>query len=86
MSFPKNVGQVPIYYAAKNTGRPLRELKGFQKIALEPGESKTMTFEITPELMSHYNSNLEFVAEPGEFIVSVGTDSKTKNSAAFILK
>jgi beta-glucosidase len=69
-----------------STTRPLRELKGFQKIALEPGETKTVTFEITPELMSHYNSNLEFVAEPGEFIVSVGTDSKTKNSAAFTLK
>ena len=170
MSFPKNVGQVPLYYAAKNTGRPLleghwfekfrsnyldvdnaplypfgyglsyttfeygpisisktevaqnesltaqvtvtntgkvagkevvqmylqdvvgtttrpvRELKGFDKISLEPGESKVVTFEITPELMSHYNSALEFVAEPGEFIVSVGSDSRTKNSASFILK
>ena len=170
MSFPKNVGQVPLYYAAKNTGRPLlegrwfekfrsnyldvdnaplypfgyglsyttfeygpisisktevaqnesltaqvtvtntgkvagkevvqmylqdvvgsttrpvRELKGFDKISLEPGESKVVTFEITPELMSHYNSALEFVAEPGEFIVSVGPDSRTKNSASFILK
>jgi beta-glucosidase len=68
------------------TTRPLRALKGFEKISLEPGESKVVTFEITPELMSHYNSNLEFVAEPGEFIVSVGADCRTKNSASFILK
>lgn len=170
MSFPKNVGQVPLYYAAKNTGRPLlegrwfekfrsnyldvdndplypfgyglsyttfeyspiaisttevaaggsvtaevtvtntgavegkevvqmylqdvvgtttrplRELKGFEKISLAPGESKVVKFEITPELMSHYNSELKLVAEPGEFIVSVGADSRTKNSASFILK
>ena len=82
----KEVVQMYIQDVVGSTTRPLRELKGFQKIALEPGESKTVTFEITPELMSHYNSNLEFVAEPGEFIVSVGTDSKTKNSASFILK
>ncbi|MBR2609316.1 MAG: fibronectin type III-like domain-contianing protein, partial [Bacteroidales bacterium] len=68
------------------TTRPVRELKGFEKISLEPGESRTVTFEITPELMSHYNSALDFVAEPGEFIVSVGPDSRTKNSASFILK
>ena len=82
----KEVVQMYIQDVVGSTTRPLRELKGFQKIALEPGESKTVTFEITQELMSHYNSNLEFVAEPGEFIVSVGTDSKTKNSASFILK
>jgi beta-glucosidase len=69
-----------------STTRPVRELKGFEKIFLEPGESKTVTFEITPELMSHYNSELKLVAEPGEFVVYVGTDSRTKNSASFILK
>ena len=69
-----------------STTRPVRELKGFEKIFLQPGETKTVTFEITPELMSHYNSELKFVAEPGEFIVSAGADSRTKNSASFILK
>lgn len=170
MSFPKNVGQIPIYYAAKNTGRPLldgrwfekfrsnyldvdneplypfgyglsyttfeygsvrlsanevaqgesvtasvvvtnngkmagkeivqmylqdvvgsttrpvRELKGFEKIYLEPGESKIVSFEITPELMSHYNSDFKFVAEPGEFVVFIGPDSQARRSASFILK
>ena len=82
----KEVVQMYIQDVVGSTTRPVRELKGFEKIYLEPGESKTVTFEITPELMSHYNSDLEFVAEPGEFIVSVGTDSRTKNSASFILK
>ena len=82
----KEVVQMYLKDVVGSTTRPLRELKGFEKISLEPGESKTVTFEITPELMSHYNSDLEFVAEPGEFIVYVGTDSRTKNSASFILK
>ena len=82
----KEVVQMYLQDVVGSTTRPLRELKGFEKVALEPGESRTVTFEITPELMSHYNSNLEFVAEPGEFIVSVGPDSRTKNSASFMLK
>ena len=65
--------------------RPVKELKGFEKISLEPGESRTVTFEITLELMSHYNSDLKLVAEPGEFVVYVGPDSRTKNSALFVL-
>ena len=82
----KEVVQMYLQDVVGSTTRPVRELKGFEKISLEPGESKVVKFEITPELMSHYNSDLEFVAEPGEFIVSVGADSRTKNSASFILK
>ena len=81
----KEVVQMYIQDAVGSTTRPLRELKGFRKISLEPGESRTVRFEITPELMSHYNSYLQFVAEPGEFIVSIGADSRTRNSASFIL-
>lgn len=81
----KEVVQMYIQDLVGSTTRPLRELKGFRKISLEPGESRTVRFEITPELMSHYNSYLQFVAEPGEFIVSIGADSRTRNSASFIL-
>ena len=81
----KEVVQMYIQDLVGSTTRPLRELKGFRKIALEPGESRTVRFEITPELMSHYNSYLQFVAESGEFIVSIGSDSRTKNSASFLL-
>lgn len=82
----KEVVQMYIQDVVATTTRPLRELKGFEKIYLEPGESKRVTFKITPELISHYNSDLKQVTEPGEFIVYIGPDSKTKNSDAFILR
>ena len=82
----KEVVQMYLQDVVGTTTRPVRELKGFEKISLEPGESKVVKFEITPELMSHYDSDLKFVAEPGEFIVYVGADSRTNNSAAFVLK
>jgi beta-glucosidase len=169
MTFPQSVGQVPLYYAHKNTGRPLRgpwfqkfqsnyldisndpvypfgyglsysqfaygdlainknvisadesltvtckvtntskvagaetvqlyirdwvgsitrpvmELKGFQKIFLQPGESKDVTFTITREQLSFYHSDLSFSAEPGEFSVFVGGNSRDVKEQKFILK
>ena len=55
--------------------RPLRELKGFQKIALKKGEKQTVTFELSSEDLKFYNSDLQFVAEPGEFEIFIGKDS-----------
>jgi len=55
--------------------RPMKELKGFEKIALEPGETKRVVFEIDSELVSFYNSELKFVAEPGKFEVFIGGNS-----------
>jgi beta-glucosidase len=51
--------------------RPLKELKGFQKIILKK-ERKTVTFEISIEDLKFYNSDIEFVAEPGQFDVYMG--------------
>jgi beta-glucosidase len=82
----KEVVQMYLQDVVGSTTRPLRELKGFEKISLAPGESKTVQFEITPESMGHYNSELKFVVEPGEFIVYVGGDSRTKNAASFTLR
>lgn len=82
----KEVVQMYLQDVVGSTTRPVRELKGFEKIYLEPGESKTVTFEITPEQMSHYDSDLKFVAEPGEFVVYIGADSRTRNSAAVVLE
>ena len=169
MSFPKNVGQIPLYYAHKNTGRPLaegkwfekfrtnyldvdneplypfgfglsyttfsysdvalshssigmtgeltatvqvtntgnwpgsevvqlyirdmvgsstrpvKELKGFQKIFLEPGDVKYVYFKIAPEMLKYYNYDLQFVAEPGDFEVMIGPNSRDVKSAKFTL-
>ena len=165
MSFPRNVGQIPIYYNHKNTGRPFHEgdapkfksdyldapndplypfgyglsysnftysdisldktnvsgngtltatvtvtntsnvageetvqlyisdpvasvtravedLKGFQKIMLNGGESKQVTFTITTKDLSFYNSDLKYGWEPGDFVISIGGNSRDVKSAA----
>ena len=56
--------------------RPVKELKGFQRISLEPGETKTITLEITPEKLAFHNIDMEFVVEPGEFEIMVGNSSR----------
>lgn len=66
--------------------RPVRELKAFDKIKLQPGESKVVSFTISKNDLSFYNQNLAFVAEPGEFKVYVGGNSQTMNEAKFILR
>lgn len=65
--------------------RPVKELKGFQKIELEKGETKTVTFTLTAEDLKFYNTSLEFVAEPGDFQVFIGTDSAVKAMKTFKL-
>ena len=55
--------------------RPVKELKGFQKIALKKGESKTVTFSISPEDLKFYDNKLKFDWEAGEFMVMIGTSS-----------
>jgi beta-glucosidase len=166
MTFPHNVGQIPIYYAHKNTGRPLqnqeepekykscymdapnsplypfgfglsytnftyspitldktklkddetlkasvnikntgehkgeeivqlyitdpvasltravKNLKGHKKISLEPGEEKTITFEIKPDALKFFNESLEYDWEPGEFIIHIGTNSRDTHKAS----
>lgn len=169
MTFPQNVGQVPLYYAHKNTGRPLsgpwfqkfqsnyldvsneplypfgyglsytefsysditlsateiatgdslrvsidvtnrgsregsevvqlyirdligsvtrpvKELKGFQKISLKTGETKTVNFTLGMKDLSFYNADLKFVTEPGKFMVFVGGNSRDVKQAEFELK
>ncbi len=65
---------------------PMRQLKGFTKVFLKKGETKTVTLTLKPEDLKFYNSNLDFVAEPGEFEVFVGTDSNAHLKASFRLK
>jgi beta-glucosidase len=167
MSFPRNVGQIPIYYNSKNTGRPMdpnqkytskyldvpndplypfgyglsyttfsygdvslskstitgteslevrctvtntgnfdgeetvqlyvrdvvgsitrpmKELKGFQKISLKKGESRQVVFRLTPQDLKFYNSQLKWVSEPGEFHVFVGPNSRDVKQGSFMLR
>lgn len=61
--------------------RSVQDLIGFRKISLQPGESKTVSFSISPENLKFYNSNLQYVWEPGEFIIHIGTNSADTRSA-----
>lgn len=65
--------------------RPVRELKGFEKIALKPGEEKQVTFRLTGEELGYYDPAGNFVVEPGEFDVFVGGSSAADLSASFAL-
>lgn len=65
--------------------RPLKELKGFEKIRLEPGETKTVTFTIDSGMLEYYDNSLERVLEPGAFDVMIGPNSAETKSATFTL-
>ncbi|MEO8110733.1 MAG: glycoside hydrolase family 3 N-terminal domain-containing protein [Ginsengibacter sp.] len=60
--------------------RPVKELKGFKKIWLEPGQSQTVTFSINPELLAFYDKDMKWVVEPGDFTIMIGTSSDKTES------
>lgn len=66
--------------------RPVKELKGFEKINLKAGESKTVNFTITPEMLMFYNYDLKYDLEPGDFEVMIGTNSRDVKKATFTMK
>ena len=66
--------------------RPVKELKGFEKVFIKAGESKTVDFKITPEMLKFYNYDLNFVFEPGDFDVMIGGNSRDVKNARFTLK
>ncbi|MBC8593049.1 glycoside hydrolase family 3 C-terminal domain-containing protein [Oscillospiraceae bacterium N12] len=65
--------------------RPVKELKGYQKIFLKPGEAQTVTFNISPEMLKFYNYDLKYVVEPGDFQVMIGPNSRDVKLAQFTL-
>lgn len=65
--------------------RPMKELKGFEKIELEPGESKTVNFEIDNSLLEFYSYNNIWESEPGKFHLFIGTDSNVSDYKEFYL-
>lgn len=68
-----------------SVARPVRQLKGIQKVSLNPGESRLVSFEITREQLQFLAADGTVVLEPGKFIVYIGTDSTTENGAEFVL-
>ncbi len=69
-----------------SVSRPVKELKGFKRVDIKAGETKTVEFEITPEMCKFYNVELEYVWEVGEIRVFIGHDSRVKEYKSFNLK
>jgi beta-glucosidase len=81
----KEVVQLYIRDMVGTTTRPVKELKKFEKVMIKKGETREITFKITEEDLKFYNYNLNFVAEPGDFKVFVGGNSRDVKEASFSL-
>jgi beta-glucosidase len=65
--------------------RPVKELKGFQRVVLQPDETRTVTFDITPELLAFYDVNMKYTVEPGDFEIMIGNSSRDADLQKIIL-
>lgn len=77
----KETVQLYIHDIVGSSTRPVKELKGFQKIELKAGETKTVTFKIAPEDLKFYNYNLKYDWEPGDFEIMIGGNSRDLKTA-----
>jgi len=77
------VVQLYIRDEASSVTRPIKELKGFQRITLRPGEKRRVQFTLTPEHLGFYNREMKFVVEPGEFKIMVGPNSEDLRETRF---
>ncbi|MGK9367455.1 glycoside hydrolase family 3 N-terminal domain-containing protein [Melioribacter sp. Ez-97] len=81
----EEVVQLYIRDKVSSVTRPVKELKGFKKIKLAPGESKTVTFDLLPEHLAFTNVDMKFVVEPGEFEIMAGNSSRDEDLIKTIL-
>lgn len=81
----EEVVQLYLHDVVRSITPPMRELKGFKKVMLKKGESRTIKITITPESLKFYNSSLDFIAEVGIFEAFMGSNSNTTNKVEFEL-
>jgi beta-glucosidase len=79
------VVQMYIRDCISSVTRPVKELKGFQKVSLRPGESRTVALDITPESLAFYDIKMKFAVEPGDFEIMVGDSSRDTDLQTVIL-
>jgi beta-glucosidase len=79
------VVQMYIRDLVSSVTRPVKELKGFRKLFLKPGECATVALDITPDLLSFWNIDMEYVVEPGEFAILIGNSSRDQDLSKLIL-
>ena len=80
------VAQLYMRDLVASTTRPVRELKGFERVALAPGESATVEFTLTAEDMAFCCEDMQYAQEPGEFKVWVGDSSDASLEGSFTVK
>lgn len=80
------VVQLYIRDMVSSVTRPVKELKGFRRVSLEPGASKKVEFELTPEHFAFYNVNKDFVVEPGMFKIMIGNSSESLKESQLEIK
>lgn len=81
----KEVVQMYVRDMVSSVTRPVKELKGFTKISLQPGESKTVALTISPEQLSFTNIDMKYVVEPGDFEIMVGSSSRDEDLQKVVL-
>ncbi|MGC2498079.1 MAG: glycoside hydrolase family 3 N-terminal domain-containing protein [Acidobacteriaceae bacterium] len=80
------VVQLYIRDLVSSVTRPIKELKAFKKVHLEPGESTTVTLDITPDSLAFYDTNMKHTVEPGDFEIMIGTSSRDEDLKKLILQ
>jgi beta-glucosidase len=80
------VVQMYIRDRVSSVTRPIKELKGFKKVSLRPGERRVVDLEITPESLAFYDIDMQYVVEPGEFTIMIGTSSRDCDLHAVTLR
>jgi beta-glucosidase len=80
------VVQLYIRDLVSSVTRPVKELKGFKKVRLEPGEKTTVALDITPASLSFFDVNMKYVVEPGDFEIMVGNSSRDADLAKLVLR
>lgn len=78
--------QLYIHDLVAQTTRPVKELKDYKKIRLSAGETKQVVFTIKPDELRYYDANMNFIAEPGDFKIFIGTNSRDCKEASFSLE
>ena len=81
-----DVAQLYVRDVVAETTRPVRELKGFERLSLKAGEEKVVTFEVPTSDLAYCHSDMSFKADAGDFLVWVGADSDAKLQGKFTIK
>jgi beta-glucosidase len=80
------VAQLYVQDLVGSVVRPVRELKGFERVTLAPGETRTVTFELPVAELAFWNIDMDYVVEPGDFRLWVAGDSASGESVGFEVK